>query len=85
MEAATQEERDDPTVISIHEGEESTEIIATQIEAIAKAAEKMLSTGLTERGLIVLLQDTIGPARITRTAIAEVLDALPRLRRYLDS
>jgi hypothetical protein len=82
--ATTEADAVEPTVITITEGEQATELIADAIEQIADAAESLRHTGLSDRALVVLLQDAIGPARITRTAIRDVLDALPRLREYLD-
>lgn len=72
------------TVITITEGEQSTELIADQIEQIATAADRLWETGLSERAVVILLQDLIGPQRITRTEIRDVLTALPRLREFLD-
>jgi hypothetical protein len=70
-----------PTVIEIREGEESVEVIATAIQEIATAAQELLSSGLTERGLIILLQDYTG---LGKREIREVLRALPKLRAYIE-
>lgn len=76
-------EEEEPTVIEIRQGEQSTEIIAEQIERIADAADALLDTGLTERALILLIQDKIGATNIGKRQIQDVLDALPRLREFL--
>lgn len=68
------------TVITISEGEESTEIIAESIERVAAASEKLLASGLSRRALLVLLKDRTG---LNFMDINAVLNALPELRTFL--
>lgn len=71
-----------PTTVNIERGTEHASLIADQIERLASAGEDLLATGLTDRAIVVLLQDHIGPTHIGRREIQLVLDALPELRRY---
>lgn len=54
----------------------ATEIIAKSIVDLSAAAKKMLASGLTERAIIVLLQDH---TKLGQTDIRTVLRALPEL------
>lgn len=71
------------TVIEIREGEESVEMIGEAIMRISDAAEGLTRSGLTERALILLIQDKIGVANINKKDIENVLRAIPKLRHYL--
>ena len=62
--------------------EESTELLASSIVKVSECFEKILSTPLKERGLVVLLHDAIGTAKISKQQIRLVLDALPRLKAW---
>lgn len=57
--------------------------LAEAIIRVADAGEKLLNSGLGQRAIVLLLQDSIGEKYINRSQITEVLDALPRLKRYL--
>lgn len=64
------------------ENPESVEILAESIINISNGFNKLLSSGLSERAYLVLLQDYIGNTRISKAQIKLVLDALPRLRGW---
>lgn len=57
--------------------------IAEAIVRVADAGESLLKSGLSQQAIILLLQDYIGPKYITRSQVGYVLDAIPRLRKYL--
>ena len=69
-------------IIKSEEDPESAELLAKSIVQVSEAAKKMLSAGLTERAIIVLLQDQIGAANISRVQIRLVLENLPRLKAW---
>jgi hypothetical protein len=63
-------------------------VLATTIVRISEAMAKLLSSGLNERAIVVLLHDAIpargkygGQGKITRSEIQSVLDALRDLKR----
>lgn len=62
--------------------EESVELLAQSIVQVAKAAEKLVNSGLTERAIAVLLQDGIGVSKISKSQIYLVLENLPRLKAW---
>lgn len=62
--------------------EESAELLAASVVRVAEGFEAILKTPLTQRGLIVLLHDGIGQAKITKSQIKLVLEALPRLKAW---
>lgn len=64
------------------ENPESAELLAQSIIQVAEGFEKVLSSPLTQRALIVLLHDGIGTAKITKSQIKLVLDNLPRLKGW---
>ena len=64
------------------ENPESAELLAQSVIQVAEGFEKILKTPLTQRGLIVLLHDGIGQAKITKSQIKLVLEALPRLKGW---
>lgn len=64
------------------ENPESAELLAQSIVQVAEGFEKVLKTPLTQRALIVLLHDGIGTAKITKSQIKLVLEALPRLKGW---
>ena len=64
------------------ENPESAELLAQSVIQVAEGFEKVLKTPLTQRGLIVLLHDGIGQAKITKSQIKLVLEALPRLKGW---
>lgn len=61
---------------------ESTELLARSIVQVAEGFEQLTKSGLTQRALIVLLQDGIGMAKINKEQIRLVLEALPRLKGW---
>ena len=61
---------------------ESVELLAKSVIQVAEGFQKVLNSPLKERGLIVLLHDGIGPAKITKAQIKLVLEALPRLKGW---
>jgi hypothetical protein len=64
------------------ENSESVELLAQSIVQVAEGFQKVLSSPLTKRALIVLLQDGIGTSKITKSQIELVLDGLPRLKGW---
>lgn len=62
--------------------EESVELLAKSIVQVAEGFQKVLSSPLSRRALLVLLQDGIGNAKITKRQIQLVLDALTRLKAW---
>lgn len=62
--------------------EESVELLAQSIIQVAEGFEAMKKSALSERALIVLLQDGIGAGNITKSQIKLVLEALPRLKAW---
>ena len=64
------------------ENPESAELLAQSVIQVAEGFEKVLKSPLTQRGLIVLLHDGIGQAKITKSQIKLVLEALPRLKGW---
>lgn len=60
---------------------ESVELLAQSVIQVAEGFEKFQRSPLTQRALIVLLHDGIG-AKITKTQIKLVLEALPRLKTW---
>lgn len=61
---------------------ETVELLAKSIVQVSDAAKKILDGGLTERALVVLMQDMIGPSNISKGQIKLVLENLPRLRSW---
>lgn len=71
--------------ISIKKNEdnpESVELLAQSVIQVAEGFERVSKSPLTQRGLIVLLHDGIGTAKITKSQIKLVLEALPRLKAW---
>jgi len=64
------------------EAPESVELLAQSIVRVAEGFQKVLNSPLKQRGLIVLLQDGIGQAKISKSQISLVLEALPRLKGW---
>ena len=62
--------------------EESVELLAKRIVQVAEGFERVSRSTLRERALIVLLQDCIGQARISKGQIKLVLTELPRLKGW---
>ena len=58
---------------------ESTEILAEAIVSIGRASERLLSSGINKRAVIVLLQDI---TKLPKGNIKIVLDSLPQLERW---
>jgi hypothetical protein len=69
-------------VVKDKEAPESAELLASSVVAVAEGFKKILATPLTERALVVLLQDGIGAAHISKVQIKLVLEALPRLKAW---
>lgn len=65
-------DQDDPTII-----------LATEIKALADAAQRMLRGPLARRAILVLLRDRLPAPKLTLVQIDAVLEALPELRRYV--
>lgn len=61
---------------------ESVELLAKSIIQVAEGFEKFLNSSLNQRALEVLLHDGIGTAKITKSQIRLVLEALPRLKGW---
>lgn len=64
------------------ENPESVELLAQSILQVAEGFQRVLNSPLRERGLIVLLHDGIGTAKITKAQIKLVIEALPRLKGW---
>jgi CRISPR/Cas system-associated endoribonuclease Cas2 len=59
-------------------------IIEQAILDVAAGFKRINSSRLTKRAIIVLIQDSVGMARITKGHIEEILDAATNLdKRYL--
>lgn len=61
---------------------ESVELLAKSVIQVAEGFQKILGSPLTQRALIVLLQDGIGQGKISKSQIKLVLEALPRLKAW---
>ncbi len=61
---------------------ESVELLAKSIIEVAEGFQQIQRSSLTQRALIVLLQDGIGNAKISKSQIKLVLDNLPRLKAW---
>jgi hypothetical protein len=64
------------------ENPESVELLAASVIQVAEGFEKVLRSPLSDRAIIVLLQDGIGATKITKQQIKLVLEALPRLKAW---
>ena len=60
---------------------DTSEQIATDLERVADAAEKILEAGLTMKALLILLSHKSG---IPQRECKAVLEALPRLREFVE-
>lgn len=69
-------------IVKNTENPESAELLAASIVKVADGFERLLKTPLKMRAIIVLLQDGIGAAKITKNQIQLVLDALPQLKGW---
>lgn len=58
---------------------ETTEILADAIVRLSEAHEKLKSSGLNRKAIILLLNDATG---VGKRDIATILDAMPRLRGW---
>lgn len=61
---------------------ESIELLARSVIQVAEGFEKLKKSPLTQRAIIVLLQDGIGQGKISKQQIRLVLDSLPRLKAW---
>lgn len=61
---------------------ESVELLAQSIVKISNGFEQLLKLSLTEAAYIVLLQNMIGNAKISKQQIKLVLNNLPRLKAW---
>jgi len=52
------------------------------ILSIENSLRQIKESGLSERGLVILLRDYIGASKINKKEIEAVLSALPRLKNY---
>lgn len=50
---------------------------------VADAGEKLLASGLTQRAIVLLIQDHIGSIHITKKQVTDVLRAIPQLKKYI--
>lgn len=64
------------------EAPESVELLAQSIVQVSEGFQKILSSSLTQRALIVLLHDGIGASHISKGQIKLVLDNMPRLKAW---
>jgi len=56
-------------------------IIAEEIIKLSNGVEKLLSSGLNNRAILILLHDAIGSTAINKKQIQSVLNALPQLKK----
>lgn len=68
-------------VVKDETSSETPEVLAASIVAISKGFEKLVSQGLTENAIIVLIQGMPG-VHLSKNDIATVLDNLPKLASY---
>lgn len=61
---------------------ESVELLAKSIVEVAEGFEKLQKSSLNQRALVVLLQEGIGAAKISKVQIRLVLDNLPKLKAW---
>ncbi len=64
------------------ENPESIELIAKSIIQVSEAFEKINSSPLKRRAIVLLLQDAIGVGRIGKSEIELILDHAPKLKNY---
>lgn len=69
-------------MVKSEENPESVELLAQSVIQVAEGFEKVSKGPLTQRAMIVLLHDGIGIAKITKSQIKLVLEALPRLKAW---
>lgn len=68
------------TVTIDEKNPDSVQLIADAILKVSEAFEQLENSRLTRRAIVLLLQDSIGVARISRTEIESVLDYAPKLK-----
>lgn len=61
---------------------ETAELLAASVVQVAEGFARLQKGALTQRAIIVLLQDGIGQAKISKQQIRLVLDNLPRLKAW---
>lgn len=69
-------------VNSKEENPEPVELIADAVIKVAEGFNKINKSRLTERAMILLLHDAIGPTYITKKQIGYVLKYAPKLKDY---
>jgi len=69
-------------IVKNEEAPESAELLAKSIVEVAEGFSKLQKSALTQRAIVVLLQDGIGQGKITKEQIRLVLDNLPRLKAW---
>lgn len=69
-------------IVKSLENPESLELMAKSVVQVAEGFKRLRESGLTDRALIVLLQDGIGQQNISKGQIQLVLEALPRLKGW---
>lgn len=69
-------------IVKNEQAPESAELLAKSIIEVAEGFAKMQKSSLTQRAIVVLLQDGIGTGKITKEQIRLVLDNLPRLKAW---
>jgi len=62
------------------ENPEPIELIAKSIIDIAEGFEKLKTSKLKRRAIVLLLQDAIGSSNITKSQIEKVLEYTPKLK-----
>ena len=64
------------------EAPESVELLAQSIIQVAEGFKIIENSRLSQRALIVLLQEGIGASKISKKQIKLVLESLPRLKAW---
>lgn len=70
-------------IVNIDGAEVPLQLMADDIERIARAGDAILKCRLTERALVILLQDAISGPKVPQNTIQQVLKAIPALRSAL--
>lgn len=69
-------------IVAESEEEESKyDLIATHLEGVCEAFEKINSSRLSRELIVLLIQQAIGPAKINKQEINLVLDYAPKLKQ----
>jgi hypothetical protein len=65
-------------IVNNNENAIPVEVLAESIVKMSAAAQKLNSSGLTRRALVILIADIV-PCNVRKHDIVAVLDALPKL------